>query len=28
LFHDCLAIIDRFDSGGQARVRASDGGLI
>lgn len=28
LFHDCLAIVDRFDSGGQARVRAGDGGLI
>ena len=28
LFHDCLAIVDRFDSGGQARVPAGDGGLI
>jgi hypothetical protein len=25
LFHDSLAIVDRFDSGGQARVRAGDG---
>lgn len=25
LFQDCLAIVDRFDSGGQARVRAGDG---
>ena len=25
LFQDCLAIVGRFDSGGQARVRASDG---
>lgn len=28
LFQDCLAIVGRFDSGGQARVRASDGGSI
>lgn len=28
LFRDCLAIVGRFDSGGQARVRAGDGGLI
>jgi hypothetical protein len=28
LFHDCLAIVDRFDSGGQARVPAGDGELI
>jgi hypothetical protein len=25
LFQDCLAIVGQFDSGGQARVRASDG---
>jgi hypothetical protein len=28
LFQDCLAIVGRFDSGGQVRVRASDGELI
>lgn len=28
LFQDCLAIVGRFDSGGQARVRAGDGGSI
>lgn len=25
LFQDCLAIVGRFDSGGQAHVRAGDG---
>jgi hypothetical protein len=28
LFQDSLAIVGRFDSGGQARVRAGDGGSI
>jgi hypothetical protein len=28
LFQDCLAIVGRFDSGGQARVRTGDGGSI